>query len=249
MWCLKSTQGTSTLPRDKFKAHLAAESLFITPNSTHDATFDARSNTIRTLELRIKQVLTASNLDFSGILETPSYFVLSLTVSNHWRLWCVWHIKRIAQMYLGGFFSSFLWKYETHLVIIYLFMQMVHRFKFCDLCFILWLGWWYESVFLTFHNKDITLCRVPYHVDIRGDEERQTLLPGLLWICLMSRLVYPILILNTILFSHLVKWLEMCDVCVCVCVFIFFIIICFWFHNASFQWTRNHPHQRKVEMD
>ena len=38
--------------------------------------FDARSNVISTFGLRIKQFLTASNIDFSDILETPSYFVL-----------------------------------------------------------------------------------------------------------------------------------------------------------------------------
>ena len=38
--------------------------------------FDARSNAIRTFGLRIKQFLTASNIDFSEMLETPSYFVL-----------------------------------------------------------------------------------------------------------------------------------------------------------------------------
>ena len=38
--------------------------------------FDARPNTIRTFGLCIKQFLTASNIDCSDILETPSYFVL-----------------------------------------------------------------------------------------------------------------------------------------------------------------------------
>ena len=38
--------------------------------------FDARPNAIRTFRLRIKQFLPASNIDFSDILETPSYFVL-----------------------------------------------------------------------------------------------------------------------------------------------------------------------------
>ena len=51
---------------------------------THDAVFDnkymklfdARPNAIRTFGLLIKQFLTASNIDLSDILETPSYFVL-----------------------------------------------------------------------------------------------------------------------------------------------------------------------------
>ena len=38
--------------------------------------FDAMQNAIRTFGLRIKQFLTSSNIDFSDILETPSYFVL-----------------------------------------------------------------------------------------------------------------------------------------------------------------------------
>ena len=37
--------------------------------------FDARPNAIRTFGLRIKQFLTASNIEFSDILETPSYFI------------------------------------------------------------------------------------------------------------------------------------------------------------------------------
>ena len=51
---------------------------------THDAVFDnkymklfdVRPNAIRTFGIHIKQFLTASNIDFSDILETPSYFVL-----------------------------------------------------------------------------------------------------------------------------------------------------------------------------
>ena len=38
--------------------------------------FDARPNAIYTSVLCIKQVLTASNIDFRDILETLSYFVL-----------------------------------------------------------------------------------------------------------------------------------------------------------------------------
>ena len=46
-----------------------------------------------------------------------------------------------------------------------------------------------------------------------GLMKRQTLLPNLLWICLVSRLVYPVLILNTILtcisFFHFGKMIGM----------------------------------------
>ena len=38
--------------------------------------FDARPSAIRTFDLRIKQFLSASNIDFSDILETPSHFIL-----------------------------------------------------------------------------------------------------------------------------------------------------------------------------
>ena len=52
----------------------------LTHNPTFDnkymKLFDARPNAIRTFGLRIKQFLTASNIDYSDILETPSYFVL-----------------------------------------------------------------------------------------------------------------------------------------------------------------------------
>ena len=41
--------------------------------------FDARPNAIHTFGLCIKQFLTASNIDFSNIWETPSYFLLP-----HW---------------------------------------------------------------------------------------------------------------------------------------------------------------------
>ena len=43
--------------------------------------FDARPNSICTFGLRIKQFLTASNIDISDILETFSYFVL--------QPWCI----------------------------------------------------------------------------------------------------------------------------------------------------------------
>ena len=38
--------------------------------------FNTRPNAIRSFGLRIKQFLTASNIEFSDILETPSYFIL-----------------------------------------------------------------------------------------------------------------------------------------------------------------------------
>ena len=38
--------------------------------------FDARPSAIHTFGLRIKQILTACNIELSDILETPSYFIL-----------------------------------------------------------------------------------------------------------------------------------------------------------------------------
>ena len=52
----------------------------------------------------------------------------------------------------------------------------------------------------------------PSHIGIRGNE-RQTLLPSLLWICFVPRLVYLIMILDiklTSIFFHLARWLEWC---------------------------------------
>ena len=45
-------------------------------DNTYMKLFDARPSVIRTFGLRIKQFLTASNIDFSDTLETPSYFIL-----------------------------------------------------------------------------------------------------------------------------------------------------------------------------
>ena len=84
--------------------------------------FDARPNAIRTFGLRIKQLLTASNIELSDILETPSYFI-----SPHW---CIKprkivldlvHLKKDRTIY-----QQLSWKYETGTVITFLFIQMVH---------------------------------------------------------------------------------------------------------------------------
>ena len=52
--------------------------------------FDARPNAIRTFGRRIKQFLTASNIDFSDILETLSYFVIPP--------WCIRPPKIVLDM-------------------------------------------------------------------------------------------------------------------------------------------------------
>ena len=45
-------------------------------DNTYMKLFDASPSAIPTFGLRIKQFLTASNIDFFEILETPSYFIL-----------------------------------------------------------------------------------------------------------------------------------------------------------------------------
>ena len=85
--------------------------------------FDARSNAIRTFGLRIKQFLTASNIELSDILETPSYFISPP--------WCIKprkivldlvHLKKDrtdASIYQQLFM-------EIRDMITFLFIQMVH---------------------------------------------------------------------------------------------------------------------------
>ena len=78
-------------------------------DNTYMKLFDARPSAIRTFGLRIKQFLTASNIDFSDILETPSYFILAP--------WCTKPPKDCV---------GFSWKYETGTVITFLFIQTDH---------------------------------------------------------------------------------------------------------------------------
>ena len=69
----------------KLSLHYASKIKSLPKHPAHDVVFDskymklfgARPNTIRTSGLRIKHFLTASNIDFSDILETPSHFLLS----------------------------------------------------------------------------------------------------------------------------------------------------------------------------
>ena len=70
--------------RAKLSLQYASKIKSLPKHPTHDAVFDnkymklfdARPNAIRTFGLRIKQFLTASNIECLHILETPSYFVL-----------------------------------------------------------------------------------------------------------------------------------------------------------------------------
>ena len=52
--------------------------------------FNARPNAIHTFGLHIKQFFTVSNIDFSDILETPSYFVLPP--------WCIKPPKNVLDL-------------------------------------------------------------------------------------------------------------------------------------------------------
>ena len=101
-------------------------------DNTYMKLFDARPSAIPTFSLRIKQFLTASNIELSDILETPSYFTLPP--------WCIKppkilldlvHLKKIKQMH--QYTSNFSWKYETGTVITFLFIQTDHGME------ILWL--------------------------------------------------------------------------------------------------------------
>ena len=78
--------------------------------------FDARPSAVRTFGLRIKQFLTASNIDFSDILETPSYFILPP--------WCVKPQKIVLDLH--QYTSNFSWKFETSTVITFPFIQTDH---------------------------------------------------------------------------------------------------------------------------
>ena len=70
--------------RAKLYLQYASKIKSLHKHPTHDAVFDnkymklfdARPNAIHTFGLRIKQFLTASNIDLSDILEIPSYFLL-----------------------------------------------------------------------------------------------------------------------------------------------------------------------------
>ena len=62
----------SMLPRSSHPKH---DAVF---DNKHMKLFDARPNVICIFGLRIKQFLIASNIEFSDILETLSYFVITL---------------------------------------------------------------------------------------------------------------------------------------------------------------------------
>ena len=87
--------------------------------------FDARLSAICTFGLRIKQFLTASNIDFSDILETPSYVNLPP--------WCVKPPKIVLDLVhlkkdrtYASIYQQFFFKIEPSTVITFLFIQMDH---------------------------------------------------------------------------------------------------------------------------
>ena len=63
----------SMIPRSGHCLNISHDTMF---DNKYMKLFDARPNAIQTFGLYSKQVLTASNIDFSDILQTPSYFVL-----------------------------------------------------------------------------------------------------------------------------------------------------------------------------
>ena len=66
--------------RPKLSLQYATKIQSLPKHPAHNAVFDNKYmnlfDAIRTFGLRIKQFLTASNIDISDILETPSYFIL-----------------------------------------------------------------------------------------------------------------------------------------------------------------------------
>ena len=118
----------------------------------------------------------------------------SLWYTSH----CALHIKLISLCFLFiSHFASFLCfnlrilnGLETWCYTMYLKKKTVWSWN------IPWLGWWYESV-LFLILQIMTLLFAGYSAILALEVmKRQIQLPSLLWICLVSRLVYPIPILN-----------------------------------------------------
>ena len=121
--------------RAKLSLQYASKIKSLSKHPTHDAVFDnkymkmfdVRPNAIRTFGLRIKQILTASNIAFSDIFETLSYFVLPP--------WCIkplnivldlMHLKKDSRdaSVCKHLFMELLDRY--HYMITFQFIQMVH---------------------------------------------------------------------------------------------------------------------------
>ena len=104
--------------RAKLSLQYASKIKSLPKHPTHDAEFDNKY--IKLFDLRIKQFLTASNIDFSDILETPSYFVLPP--------WCIKPPKIVLDLVhlKKDRINSYSWKYDSGSVITFLFIQMVH---------------------------------------------------------------------------------------------------------------------------
>ena len=79
--------------------------------------FDARPSAIRTFGLRIKQFLTASNIELSHILETPSYFILPP--------WCIKPPKIVLDLVHLKKDRTDASIYQQLFMITFLFIQMV----------------------------------------------------------------------------------------------------------------------------
>ena len=86
--------------------------------------FDARPSAIRTFGLLIK---TASNIEFSDILETLSRFILP-----------PWYIKPL-KIVLDLVHQYTTWKFETGTMITFLFIQITGC-EFCGMCYSLSIG-------------------------------------------------------------------------------------------------------------
>ena len=87
--------------------------------------FDARPNAIRTFGLRIKQFLTASNIELSDILETPSYFISPpWFVKPRKIVLDLVHLKKDRTD--ASIYQQLFMEIRAGTVITFLFIQMVH---------------------------------------------------------------------------------------------------------------------------
>ena len=128
--------------RAKLSLQYASKMKSLHKHPTHDTVFDnkymklfdARPKAICTFGLRIKQFLTACNIDLSDNFLNTFIFCFT-TLVNQASENCTGsdasEKKRIAQMHL--FITSFSWKYETGTVIT--FYRWFMGWKFSGLCY------------------------------------------------------------------------------------------------------------------
>ena len=247
---LQYASKTKSLPK-----HTAHNAVF---DNKYMKLFDARPNAIRTFGLRIKQFLTASNIELSDILETPSYFIsppwcikppkivlelvhlkndrtdasiyqqLFMEIRDRYRDYIlvytdgsqdgnvvacatVFPSNTVIYMRLpdsASVFTAEVWAIIKALEQIkdsnaskYIVftdslscLQAFHHMKLEHPLIGMVIR---KCAFLNIAKKDIILFGYPAILALRA-MKRQIQLPSLPWICLVPRLVYPIMILNIV---------------------------------------------------